>query len=219
MTFHPPQKLEGHVAGLYRTSVPKSFETLPAPTLTLGFEGIAGDRHGGFTRRSGGREPWYPRGTEMRNERQLSILSPDDLAVAAAEMDIPEIKPEWIGGNILLTGIPDLTLLPPRSCLFFAGGVTIRIDGLNVPCRFSGRAIAAHHPEREGLDLAFVRAARRRRGLVGWVEKPGVIAAGEAVDVRVPEQWVYGSHASANRVGTGSPTPPLPSPPDASAPR
>jgi hypothetical protein len=191
VTIHPPFRLAGAVAGLYRTEDPARFGTSPVETLALGFEGIAGDRHGSFTRKSGGREPWYPRGTEMRNERQLSILSPDDLTGIATDMGIPEIKPEWMGGNILLTGIPRLTLLPPRTCLFFAGGVTLRIDGLNVPCRFSGRAIAAHHPEREGLDLAFVAAARRRRGVVGWVEKPGVIAAGEAVEARVPEQWIY----------------------------
>ncbi len=192
MTILPARKLAGAVAGLFRTTIPGSFETSPVAVLTLGFDGVAGDRHGGVTRRSGGREPWYPRGTEIRNERQLSLLAPDELADVAAEMALPELRPEWIGGNILIAGIPRLSMLPPRTCLFFAGGVTIRIDGQNVPCRFSGRSIARRFPERENLDLAFVKAARRRRGLVGWVEKPGVIAAGEAVEARLPEQWIYG---------------------------
>jgi hypothetical protein len=193
VTIHPRLRLAGVAAALYSTADARAFATSPVETLTLGFEGISGDRHGGFTRRSGGRETWYPRGTEIRNERQMSLLSPDELAETAAEMGIPEIRPEWIGGNIVLTGIPGLTLLPPRTCLFFAGGVTIRIDGLNNPCRLSGRAIAAQYPGREGLDVAFVKAAKRRRGLVGWVEKPGVIRAGEAVEARVPEQWIYGA--------------------------
>jgi hypothetical protein len=193
MQHIPPQKITARVEGLFRTSDPQSFETTATDSLTLGFEGIAGDRHGGFTRRSGGREPWYPRGTEMRNERQLSLLSPDDLATIARGMEVPEIRPEWIGGNLLISGIRDFTLLPPRTCLFFAGGVTIRIDGLNVPCRFSGRSVAAHYPGREGLDIAFVRAGKHARGLVGWVEKPGVIRAGEALEARLPEQWVYDS--------------------------
>ncbi|MGL4242055.1 MAG: MOSC domain-containing protein [Beijerinckiaceae bacterium] len=192
MTIRPPLKLAGRVEALYATTDKGSFETAAVGRLELGFEGISGDRHGGFTRRSGGREPWYPRGTEMRNERQLSIVSPDELAEAAQEMGVPEIRPQWIGGNMLVTGIPRLTMLPPRTCLFFAGGVTIRIDGLNVPCRFAGRGIAQHFPDRSGLDLEFVKAARRRRGLVGWVEKPGVIAAGEALEARLPEQWIYG---------------------------
>ncbi len=192
MQHIPPQKIAARIEGLFRTSSLQSFETTATDSLTLGFEGIAGDRHGGFTRRSGGREPWYPRGTEMRNERQLSLLAPDDLVAIAKGMEVPEIRPEWIGGNLLISGISDFTLLPPRTCLFFASGVTIRIDGLNVPCRFSGRSVASHYPERKGLDIAFVRAGRYARGLVGWVEKPGVMRAGEAMEVRVPEQWVYG---------------------------
>jgi hypothetical protein len=191
----PARKLAGRIDALFATAGSDSFATSAVDRLTLGFDGIAGDRHGGLTRRSGGREPWYPRGTEMRNERQLSIVSADELAEAAAEMGISEISPEWIGANLLISGIPRLTLLPPRTCLFFAGGATIRIDGLNVPCRFSGRSIARHFPDREGLDLAFVKAARRRRGLVGWVEKPGAIAPGEAVEARLPEQWIYGPEA------------------------
>ena len=51
--------------------------------LDLTFDGLAGDRHGGPTRRTGGREPWYPRRTEIRNERQISIVSRDELAVVA----------------------------------------------------------------------------------------------------------------------------------------
>jgi hypothetical protein len=192
MSIRPAFQVQGIVDGVFATPDTRSFETTPVPSLSLGFDGIAGDRHGGFARRSGGREPWYPRGTEMRNERQVSILSPDELAETAARMDIPGIRPEWIGGNLAISGIPRLTLLPPRTCLFFAGGVTIRIDGLNVPCRQSGRAIALRHPDRPNLDLAFVRAARRSRGLVGWVEKPGFIRPGEAVEARVPEQWIYG---------------------------
>jgi hypothetical protein len=191
MDITPAFKLAGRVEGLFATLTPASFETAAVEELVLGFDGIAGDRHGGHTRRSGGREPWYPNGTEMRNERQLSILSPEELAMTAQAMAIPELKPEWIGGNILLSGIPALTMLPPRSCLFFAGGVTIRVDGLNVPCRYSGRSIAKHYPDRDNLDLAFVKAARRLRGLVAWVEKPGVIRRGEAVEIRVPEQWIY----------------------------
>jgi hypothetical protein len=184
-------KLPARVTGLFQTVHIDSFETTAVQSLTLGFGGIGGDRHGGFTRRSGGREPWYPRGTEMRNERQLSLLSSADLVEIARGMGVPEVRPEWIGGNLLIDGIKDFTLLPARTCLFFAGGVTIRIDGLNVPCRFSGRAVAGHYPDRQGLDLAFVKAARNLRGLVGWVEKPGVIMEGEALEARVPEQWIY----------------------------
>ncbi len=180
----------GTVAGLFRTG-DGGFETAPVPSLDLGFDGIAGDRHGGTTRRSGGREPWYPRGTEIRNERQLSLLAADELADAAARLDIPEIRPEWIGGNVLVEGIADLSWLPPRTILMFAGGATLRIDGDNGPCRLSGRAIAARYEGRGDIELGFVSAAKYRRGLVAWVEKPGRIVIGEAFEARIPEQWIY----------------------------
>lgn len=190
----PSRKIAGTVTGLYAATGSergRSFRTSAVASLSLGFDGIPGDRHGGTTRRSGGREPWYPQGTEIRNERQLSLVASDELAGVAEDMEIPALLPEWIGANLLLQGIPNLTLVPPRSLLFFEGGATIRIDGLNVPCRFSGRAIAAEHPDRTNLDLAFVRAARRRRGLVGFVEKPGVIAVGETLTLRTAEHWLY----------------------------
>ncbi|EAS51548.1 conserved hypothetical protein [Aurantimonas manganoxydans SI85-9A1] len=184
------RKIAATIEGLFRTQG-EGFATVPVDHLDLGFDGIDGDRHGGMTRRSGGREPWYPRGTRMRNERQLSLLAADELAEAAAALGIPEIRPEWIGGNLLVGGIAHLTWLPPRTLLMFAGGVTLRVDGDNGPCRSSGAAIAAHYPDRGDIELGFVKAAMHRRGLVAWVEKPGRIAVGEAVEARIPEQWIY----------------------------
>lgn len=187
----PKFKVPGKVEGLFRTTSPEDFQTEAVETLQLTFEGVPGDRHSGFTRKSGGREPWYPRGTEMCNERQISILSLEELALVAARMEIAELKSEWIGGNITLSGISNLTQLPPRTRLVFEGGVVIRVDGDNAPCRFAGAAIAANYPERDGLDLLFPKKAQRLRGLVGFIEKPGAIEAGKGVTAHVPEQWIY----------------------------
>lgn len=187
---HRARKLQARVAGLYRATA-GDFVTAPAGELDLDFDGIVEDFHAGSTRRTGGREPWYPRGTEIRNERQLSILSFAELAEIAATLDVPEVKPEWIGGNLVLDGIERLTWLPPRTLLFFEGGVTLKIDGDNGPCRLSGRSIAANYEGRADIDLGFVKAGRHRRGLVAWVEKPGRITLGEAVEARLPEQWIY----------------------------
>jgi hypothetical protein len=188
----PAQKLEGRVAGVF-AAYGEDFVTEAVDALSLGYKGIERDRHAGFTRRSGSREPWYPRGTEMRNERQLSIVASDELATVAGRMGIAEIKPEWIGANLVIDGVPRLSMLPSGTLLFFANGATVKIDAQNGPCRFSGESIARN----AGIEdisagaLLFPKVAKRLRGLVAWVEKPGAIRAGEAVSVRVPEQWIY----------------------------
>lgn len=188
----PARKLAARAAGLF-AALEGRFQTEPVAELSLGFDGIAGDFHAGATRRSGSREPWYPRGTEMRNERQLSIVAADELAIVADRMGIAELKPEWIGANLVIEGVPSLSMLPAGTLLFFKGGVTLKIDGQNAPCRHAGRSVAEHAgmADIEAGALLFPKTAKRLRGLVGWVEKPGRIAAGEEISVRVPEQWIY----------------------------
>ena len=168
-----------------------SFVTTSIDHLDLTYAGIAGDLHSGLYRKSGAREPWYPRGTPMRNERQLSILSVEEMGEVAAALDLPELPPAWIGGNLLLSGIPSLSQLPPRSILMFPSGASIRIDGDNGPCRSSGRAIAGHVPGRPDLEFGFVKAAKYKRGLLGWVEREGPIRPGDPVKIRIWEQALY----------------------------
>ncbi|RWI20491.1 MOSC domain-containing protein [Mesorhizobium sp.] len=188
----PARKLAARVAALY-VAPSDHFQTRAVDELRLGFDGIEGDFHAGATRRSGGREPWYPRGTEMRNERQLSVVAADELAIVAQRMGIAEIKPEWIGANLLIEGLPQLSMLPSGTLLFFKGGVTVKVDAQNGPCRIAGRSVAenAGMADHEAGALLFPKAAKRLRGLVAWVEKPGRITTGEEISVRVPEQWIY----------------------------
>jgi hypothetical protein len=161
------------------------FVSAAVPELNLTFEGIPGDVHAGLTRRSGGREPWYPRGTVIRNERQVSILSVEELAEIGERLALTPFRPEWIGANLVLQGLPALTLLPPRTQLMFPSGATIRIDGDNTPCRHAGRAIVRHVPDRPDLEFGFVKAAKNRRGLVGWVEREGTIRPGDSIMIRL----------------------------------
>lgn len=203
----PARKIAGSVSGLY-VAAGKSFETQRVETLELGFEGIPGDVHAGLTRRSGGREPWYKRGTEMRNERQLSIVAADELAVVAARMGLEQILPEWLGANLIIEGVPRLTMLPAGTRLFFEGSATVKVDGENRPCRQAGKLVA----ERAGMGdieagaLLFAKLAKRLRGLVAWVEKPGAITTGAAVSIHLPEQWIYDAgHEKRTPVRPASP--------------
>jgi hypothetical protein len=188
----PARKLAAKAAALY-VAPADHFQTRPVDELRLGFDGISGDFHAGPTRRSGGREPWYPRGTEMRNERQLSVVAADELAIVAERMGLAEIKPEWIGANLMIEGVPNLSMLPSGTLLFFKGGVTLKVDAQNGPCRIAGRSIAenAGMADIEAGALLFPKVAKRLRGVVAWVEKPGAVRAGEEISVRVPEQWIY----------------------------
>ena len=170
----------------------KDFVTEAAAALSLGFDGIEDDVHAGPTRRSGSREPWYPRDTEMRNERQLSIVAADELALVAARMAIAEIKPEWIGANLVIDGVPRLSHAAGRhaAVLRQRRHRQGRRAERAVPDRREIDRRACRDGRRDGRQrCCFPKAAKRLRGLVGWVEKPGTVTVGEAVSVRVPEQW------------------------------
>jgi hypothetical protein len=161
----------------------------PVAALRLGFEGAEGDCHGGLTRPSCSRvRLQYARGTEIRNARQLSIVSAEELAAVAAEMGIPAIRPEWTGANLMVEGAERFTEVPPGSRLVFEGGPSIAVDMQNGPCKFVGEVLEAQFP---GRGAAFPRAARDRRGVTGWVERPGVVRAGDAARLHVPPQRLY----------------------------
>lgn len=162
----------------------------PLEAVDVRFEGFEGECHGGLTRPSCSRvTTQHPvRGTEIRNTRQVSILSVEELAEVAAALGLDALRPEWVGANLVLEGIPRLTLLPPASRLVFASGTVLTVDVENGPCRFPAEVIERLHP---GHGTAFPKAARHRRGVTGWVERPGRLALGEAVELHVPPQRVY----------------------------
>jgi hypothetical protein len=175
---------------------PGDLASRPVAALTVTFEGIVGDRHSGITRQTTSREPWYPRGTIIRNDRQVSIVSEEELALVARAMNLPRLDAAWIGANLVVTGIADLSALPSGTRLLFASGAVLRVEAENGPCRVAGRSIASHLPGREGLDLLFPRVAKHRRGIVASVEKPGSIASGDNVTVRRPALRLAGAPAA-----------------------
>jgi hypothetical protein len=158
--------------------------------VAAGFAGFNGEAHGGLTRPSCSRTlKQYPRGTTIRNTRQISILSAEEMAAVGAAMGLDgPVAPEWIGGNLLLDGIPRMTELPPSTRLIFASGASLVVDLENLPCRQSADGVEAHRP---GFGKGFVKAAMGRRGLVAWVEREGAIAVGDAVAIHVPRQRIW----------------------------
>lgn len=158
----------------------------PVPEIVLGFDGPAGDRHAGLTRPSCSRvTAQHPRGTEIRNARQLSILSAEELAETAMAMGLDALDPALLGATLVLSGLPDLTHLPPGSRLQGPDGATLVVDMENLPCHLPAREIAASEPE---AARRFKAAARDRRGVTAWVERPGRLRLGDSLVLHIPAQ-------------------------------
>lgn len=157
--------------------------------VSVGWEGFEGDCHSGLTRPSCVRvRAQYAKNTEIRNVRQISILSEEELADVAERLGIPAIKPEWVGANMIVRGIPDFTLLPPNARLLFEGGVSLTVDMENAPCKYPAEKIEAAHP---GHGKAFPIKAQNKRGVTAWVEKPGALGIGQRCTLHVPPRRLY----------------------------
>ncbi|RKH63820.1 MOSC domain-containing protein [Corallococcus aberystwythensis] len=189
----PAPSLTGHLANvlLCTDAEPKRFVTREVPEVKVDFAGIEGDRHAGLTRKADVRVPWFPKGTVIRNTRQLSVVSREEMIEVARTLGVPHVLASWLGANLELVGVPRLTHLPPGTRLFFPEDATLVMEGENLPCVQPGRVIEAHHPDMKGLAGRFVKAAWQKRGLVGWVERPGLIRAGDEVRVMLPPPVTY----------------------------
>jgi hypothetical protein len=161
----------------------------------LRFSGIEGECHGGLTRPSCTRvRDLYPKGTEIRNTRQLSIVSQEEMDAIAADMKLARLLPEWLGASMVIEGIPDFTHVPPGSRLLASGGASLCIDLENRPCVLPGREIDRDHP---GIGARFRHAARNRRGVTAWVEREGRLTLGDRLTLFIPDQPVWPHLAAA----------------------
>ena len=176
--------------------VPGGQESLRAQAverLTLGFAGDAGARHEGTERASCSRVTnLYPRGTTIRNVRQLTILSAEEMAATAQKMQLEALDPRLLGASIVVEGIPDFTHIPPSSRLQGPSGLTLTVDMENRPCVLPAREIESEAP---GHGTAFKSAAKGRRGVTAWVERPGELALGDTLTLFIPDQrgWAPGA--------------------------
>lgn len=155
------------------------------------YAGFEGDFHAGLTRASCVRvKSQHPKGTEIRNVRQFSILSLEEMNAIAAEIGLDRLEPEHLGASIVLEGIPDFTHIPPCSRLQAENGATIAVDMLNGPCQFPAREIEKDVP---GHGKAFKPAAMGRRGVCAWVERQGQLTVGDTLRLHIPGQraWAH----------------------------
>lgn len=154
--------------------------------LELGFAGAEGEDHGGQTRPSCSRVlSQYPRGTVIRNTRQLCVMSAEEIAAIALRMGVETLDPNYLGAGLVIEGIADFTHVPPSSRLQAASGATIVIDMETRPCVLPARGIEDDMP---GHGAAFKAAAKDRRGMTAWVEREGTLRLGEQMRLHIPDQ-------------------------------
>jgi hypothetical protein len=91
----------------------------------------------------------------------------------------------------VLRGVPNLSCLPPMTRVYFPELAALALEGENHPCIFPGKAIQHAYPEMPGLGKQFPKAAHHLRGIVGWVERAGVIREGDMVRIAVPDSAPY----------------------------
>lgn len=188
----PARTITGRLVAVLIADDGETFRTRAVERLDIGLDGIPGDRHIGWTRPADARVPWYPRGTPIGNERHVSVVSVEDLADIAEGMGLAEVRPEWLGANLVVEGVPRLSFLPRGARLHLPSGLALAVSDQNAPCRGPGRNIKAAYPDDpRALDLLFPKVAKRLRGLTLRVERPGAAVAGTAIEIRLPEQWLY----------------------------
>jgi len=159
-------------------------------SITVEFDGIVGDRHRSPTRRCWAGDK-QPEGTLRRNERHWTAVSVEELAEITADMDLTEpLSAAEVGANLCIAGIAQLSRLSKGTVLRFPSGAELVVVEYNPPCHDMGKQLATTRTTNSGEPLAstaFSKAAKLRRGVLGIVDVPGTISAGETVEVELYE--------------------------------
>lgn len=166
-----------------------SLQSVSVPEAALTYAGIPGEAHGGITRPACVRvRSQYPKGTEIRNVRQLCVMSAEELDEIAADCGLTTLDPGYMGASLVIRGISDLTHLPPSSRLQMPDGSALVVDMENRPCHLPAKVINVDHP---GAGDKFKAAAKHKRGVTAWVEREGHMRVGGAVRLHVPDQRAW----------------------------
>jgi len=192
-----PSKFKGRITWLgINSSREKTLRNTPVQEMELTFAGCVAESRAGLTRPSCSRVArQYPRGTVIRNTRQISIVSAEELHQIAANMGIDTFDPAWVSASIVIDGIPDFTLIPPASRLLVSSGASLTVDMENRPCHLPAPVIDAELPDK---GRAFKLAAKRLRGVTAWVEREGLLRLGDEMALHIPDQPAW-PHLGAAR--------------------
>ena len=196
-------ELHGRVEAVLVANQFNVLASTPVPKIqVIQAYGVKGDNHAGV-RLADVRETellgfGMQKGIEIANHREFSATSIEELAKIARLMKLPgSITNGSLGENIIFSGIPRLTVLPPGTMLFFQKSDTVKrtavlvIWGENIPCIGPGEVIQQEHLGIAKLASRFPKAAWKRRGIVGSIYCSGFIHEGDTVVVKISEQRRY----------------------------
>ncbi len=157
------------------------------PEVQAQLDGFVGDKHRGYSRVAF-KGDVDPVGTVRRNERQWSAVSIEEIELIAQRMDLREpLAASTLGANLCFKDISNLSGLPRGTRLHFPSGAVLRVEECNPPCVEMGDQIAAAYTTHAGgpvVAAMFPKHALNLRGVVGVVDVPGLIRAGDRVVVR-----------------------------------
>lgn len=170
--------------------ITQPFDGLPVEVkkLEVLLAGIKYDRHFGLSRNSDVRTAkLLPRGVEVANLRSITIVSTEELQEISADMGV-EVFPDDLEANVTLSGIPNLTKLPPGTFMKFPRNTILFITAENLPCVIPGQ-----HVMQRGVDkkaaLQFAKCAMGKRGLTAMTFASGFIKVGDEVEILKPQSF------------------------------
>lgn len=194
-----PTDFVGHITWLGVNENRKdTLRNIAVLEMAMTFAGCSDESRAGLTRPSCGRvAQQYPRDTEIRNTRQMCIMSAEDLVKTAANMGVEAVDPAWLSASIVIEGIPDLTTLPPASRLISRSGVSLVVDMENRPCHLPAKVI---DEDLEGKGRDYKVASIGLRGVTGWIEREGLLRLGDEIILHVPDQPAWPHLEQARRI-------------------
>ncbi len=184
----PTQQI-GEVVWIGTVAEDAGLRSAAVDALNMTYAGPEGEVHSGLTRASCVRvKAQWPAGTEIRNVRQLSVMSQEEIDEIAAECGLDHLDPALLGCTLVVKGISDFSHVPPSSRLQSPDGTTIVVDMQNRPCIYPAKEIETEHP---GHGKPFKGAAKGKRGVTAWVEREGSFQLGDQLTLHVPDQRAW----------------------------
>lgn len=181
------KEISGTIASLH-ISNNSDMNNESTETIQVEFDGIVADKHRSYMRGAYEGES-VPEGTVRRNDRQWSAVSLEEISKIQEAMELETtLTAATLTANLCFEGIPNFSQLPKGSQLCFPSGAILMVEDYNPPCSYMSEKIAKTHTTTSGQPpkrLAFVKAAKRLRGLVGVVDVVGSINVSDEVIVKI----------------------------------